>query len=266
MSVRDGQRGSAVGQNGMGNEGTGFSFGYQKVSAAEKNRLVGDHFTSIARKYDFMNTLLSFGLHYWWKRVTVRRMPLGQRARVLDVCGGTADLALLALKRSPDRGLIIVYDINYAMLEAGREKVHKSGFADRVERVQGDAETMSFPDNTFDGVMVGFGIRNFTHMEKGVAEMYRVLKPGGTFVCLEFSRPNNRLFGALYDFYSFVVMPLAGSIFAGTRKAYTYLPESIRVFPSADRLAAILGSLGFRNVTYERLTNGIAVIHRAVKG
>jgi demethylmenaquinone methyltransferase / 2-methoxy-6-polyprenyl-1,4-benzoquinol methylase len=102
-------------------------------------------------------------------------------------------------------------------------------------------------------------------MEKGLAEMHRVLKPGGTFVCLEFSRPTSRLFGALYDFYSFVVMPLAGSIFAGTRKAYTYLPESIRLFPSADRLASILAGLGFHDVTYERLTNGIAVIHRAVK-
>jgi demethylmenaquinone methyltransferase/2-methoxy-6-polyprenyl-1,4-benzoquinol methylase len=247
------------------NEQNDFSFGYQRVSAEEKDRLVRDHFTSIARKYDFMNTLLSFGLHYWWKRVTVRRMPMGQGAKVLDVCGGTADLALLALKGSPEDVSIIVYDINYAMLQAGKGKVDRSGFANRVERIQGDAEIMAFPDNTFDGVMVGFGIRNFTHMEKGLAEMYRVLKPGGTFVCLEFSRPTSKLFGALYDFYSFVVMPLAGTIFAGSRKAYTYLPESIRLFPSADRLASILAGLGFHNVTYERLTNGIAVIHRAEK-
>lgn len=259
------ENGSKDRRDRSGTDEKDFSFGYQKVSAAEKDRLVHDHFTSIARKYDFMNTLLSFGLHYLWKRVTVRRMPLGPGAKVLDVCGGTADLALLALKRASDSSRIIVYDINYAMLQAGKEKVDRSGLAERVVRVQGDAEIISFPDNTFDGVMVGFGIRNFTHMETGLAEMYRVLKPGGTFVCLEFSRPTNRLFGALYDFYSFVIMPLAGSIFAGTRKAYTYLPESIRLFPSADRLASILAGLGFRNVTYERLTNGIAVIHRAEK-
>lgn len=259
------ENGSKDRKEDRGAGGKDFSFGYQKVSAAEKDRLVRDHFTSIARKYDFMNTLLSFGLHYWWKRVTVRRMPLGPGVKVLDVCGGTADLALLALKRAPDNGRIIVYDINHAMLQAGKEKVDRSGFTERVVRVQGDAETISFPDNSFDGVMVGFGIRNFTHMEKGLAEMHRVLKPGGTFVCLEFSRPTNRLFGALYDFYSFVIMPLAGSMLAGSRKAYTYLPESIRLFPSADGLASILEGLGFRNVTYQRLTNGIAVIHRAVK-
>lgn len=252
-------------ENGPGDGRKDCSYGYQKVSAAEKDRLVRDHFTSIARKYDFMNTLLSLGLHHWWKQVTVRRIPLTEGSTVLDVCGGTADLALLALKRSPQAGRIIVYDINYAMLQAGREKVDRSGFGDRIERVQGDAEIMSFADNTFDGVMVGFGIRNFTHMKKGLAEIHRVLKPGGTFVCLEFSRPTSRLFGAFYDFYSFVVMPLAGSIFAGTRRAYTYLPESIRLFPSADRLASILAELGFGKVTYERLTNGIAVIHRAVK-
>jgi demethylmenaquinone methyltransferase / 2-methoxy-6-polyprenyl-1,4-benzoquinol methylase len=252
-------------RNDAGREPEDFSFGYQRVSATEKDRLVRDHFTSIARKYDFMNTLLSFGLHYWWKRATVKQMPVGHQANILDVCGGTADLALLALKGPVKDAHIWVYDINYAMLKAGKGKVHKSGFADRVDRIQGDAEIMAFRDNTFDGVMVGFGIRNFTHMEKGLAEMYRVLRPGGTFVCLEFSRPKNRLFGALYDFYSFVVMPLAGSVFAGSRKAYTYLPESIRLFPSADRLASILTNLGFSNVTYRRLTNGIAVIHRAEK-
>ena len=173
-----GQKCLQNGIDGAGDEQKDYAFGYQKVSATEKDRLVRDHFTSIARKYDFMNTLLSFGLHYWWKRVTVKRMPFGKGAMILDVCGGTADLALLALKRSPGDGGIVVYDINYAMLQAGKEKVERSGFGDRIERVQGDAEIMSFADNTFDGVMVGFGIRNFTHMEKGLAEMHRVLKPG----------------------------------------------------------------------------------------
>lgn len=259
------QDGSEEDRKGVGNGLRDCSYGFEKVSAAEKDRLVRDHFTSIARKYDFMNTLLSLGLHYWWKRVTVGQMPMRGEVKILDVCGGTADLALLALKGSPRKARIIVYDINYAMLQAGKDKVNRSGFADQVARIQGDAELMAFPDDTFDGVMVGFGIRNLTHMEKGLAEVFRVLKPGGTFVCLEFSRPTNRLFRSLYDFYSFAVMPLAGRVFAGTRRAYTYLPESIRLFPSPDRLASTLRGLGFRNVAYQRLTNGIAVIHRAEK-
>jgi demethylmenaquinone methyltransferase/2-methoxy-6-polyprenyl-1,4-benzoquinol methylase len=240
-------------------------FGYQEVPAREKVKLVQKHFDSIARKYDFMNTLLSFGLHHRWKRTAVKMMGLKQGNQVIDVCGGTADLAILAAQYSGLEGKVIVYDFNRAMMETGRNKVGSSSFGNRIEYVQGDAEQISFPEGSFDAAMVGFGIRNLTHMEKGLAEMYRVLKPGGTLMCLEFSRPANPLFRLLYDTYSFYIMPFIGQLLTGSRTAYTYLPESIRLFPQPDELSATLRNIGFSTVTWRRLTNGIAVVHVGVK-
>jgi len=241
------------------------NFGYQKVPTQEKGKLVQKHFDSIAPKYDFMNTLLSFGLHYLWKRTAVKLMGLKQGSKVLDVCGGTSDLAILAARYVGSEGKVIVYDFNRAMMEAGKGKVHKALLAARIRYVQGDAEQISFPEASFDAAMVGFGIRNLTHMEKGFAEMYRVLKPGGTLMCLEFSRPANPLFRFLYDLYSFYIMPFIGQLLTGSRTAYTYLSESIRLFPSPDELCAMLFKIGFSQVTYQRRTNGIAVIHIGVK-
>jgi len=241
------------------------NFGYQKVPAQEKVKLVQKHFDSIARKYDFMNTLLSFGLHHLWKRTAVKMMGLKQGNQVIDVCGGTADLAILAAQYSGLEGKVIVYDFNRAMMETGRNKVASSSFGNIIEYVQGDAEQISFPEGSFDAAMVGFGIRNLTHMEKGFAEMYRVLKPGGTLMCLEFSRPANPLFRLLYDTYSFYIMPFIGQLLTGSRTAYTYLPESIRLFPQPDELSATLRNIGFSTVTWRRLTNGIAVVHVGVK-
>ena len=241
------------------------SFGFRKVSEAEKRKLVDKHFDSIATKYDWMNTVLSFGLHYLWKRVAVRMSGIKPGDTVLDVCGGTADLALLAADLVGSTGQVTVYDINRAMMRAGQAKVAASHLSERVRFVQGDAERMSFPDNSFDTVMVGFGIRNFVHLQEGLKEMHRVMKKGGSFTVLEFSRPDPSWFRALYNFYSFVIMPLAGRILAGTRQAYTYLPESIRLFPLPDELSAVLQNIGFSNITYKRLTNGIAVVHRAEK-
>ena len=192
-------------------------------------------------------------------------LPLGAQDSVLDVCGGTADLALLAANVVGDAGLVTVYDINRAMMRSGQVKVAARSFSGRVCFVQGDAERMSFPDDSFDAVMVGFGIRNFVHLEEGLREMHRVLKKGGYFTILEFSRPEPAWFRALYHFYSFVIMPLAGQLLAGTRQAYTYLPESIRLFPLPDELSGILRDIGFTNVTCMRLTKGIAVVHRAEK-
>lgn len=242
------------------------SFGFRKVSEAKKRELVDKHFDSIASKYDWMNTVLSFGLHYLWKRRAVRMSGIKAGDFVLDVCGGTADLALLAANIVGNAGLVTVYDINRAMMKFGQVKVAAHGLSGRVCFVQGDAEHISFPSDSFDAVMVGFGIRNFVHLEKGLGEMHRVLKKGGCFTILEFSRPDPAWFRALYHFYSFVIMPLAGQLLAGTRQAYTYLPESIRLFPLPDELSRILRNIGFSNVTYKRLTNGIAVVHRAEKG
>jgi demethylmenaquinone methyltransferase/2-methoxy-6-polyprenyl-1,4-benzoquinol methylase len=240
-------------------------FGFRRIPAREKGRHVLRHFNSIAGKYDFMNTVLSFGLHHFWKRWAVEVLQLKPGDRVIDVCGGTADLSILAGRMVGERGRVFLYDINRAMMEGGKPKVSRASLNGRVCYVQGDAERISSPQWAFDAALVGFGVRNLTHMEKGLAEMHRVLKPGGKFMCLEFSLPTSFWFRSLYDFYSFHLMPLAGKLLAGTRKAYLYLPESIRKFPPPEELSRMLREMGFTRVTYRRLTNGIAVIYTGVK-
>lgn len=242
-----------------------FYFGYERIGDAEKTERVRQHFNSVARHYDFMNTLLSFGIHYAWKRSAVRMLKLAPADRVLDVCGGTGDLAILAARAAGAAGRVIVYDINRAMMQVGLHKAVNAGIDGRLHYVQGNAESISFPDRYFEATMVGFGIRNVTHMKKGFEEMYRVLKPGGKMMCLEFSKPTSPFFRLLYDFYSFQIMPFLGELLVGTRKAYTHLPESIRMFPLPDELSELLEKIGFSKVTYRRLTNGIAVIHLALK-
>ena len=241
------------------------SFGYRQVPAREKRQWVLRHFNSISRQYDWMNTVLSFGLQHHWKSAAVRAMELNSGDRVLDLCGGTADLAILAARQIGPAGSAVLYDINRAMIEAGKPKVARIPLASRIWYVQGDAEQIAFRDGQFEAAMVGFGIRNLTRMEKGLEEMYRVLKPGGKLMCLEFSIPTSRWFRWLYHLYSFHIMPLAGQILAGSREAYTYLPQSIRKFPLPDELASILERIGFSNITYRTLTNGIAVIHLGTK-
>lgn len=240
-------------------------FGYRKVPVHKKVRYVLQHFNSIAGKYDFMNTILSCGLHFLWKRWAVKVLRVQPGDRVIDVCGGTADLSILAAKATGPEGNVILYDMNRAMMEAGKPKVAQASLAGRIRYVQGDAELNSFLRNQFDCAMAGFGIRNLTHMERGLAEMYRVLKPGGKLMFLEFSLPTSFWFRALYDFYSFRLMPLAGKLLTGSREAYVYLPESIRKFPSPDELTALLRNIGFSRVNYQRLTNGIAVIYTGIK-
>jgi demethylmenaquinone methyltransferase/2-methoxy-6-polyprenyl-1,4-benzoquinol methylase len=240
-------------------------FGYETVPEEEKAQKVLKHFNSVAEVYDFMNTLLSFGIHYIWKKIAVKQMRLHSAERVIDVCGGTGDLAILAARDTGSLGRVVIYDINHAMMMAGKIKPSVSGFGERIVFVQGDAEVISFPDHSFDAAMVGFGIRNVTHLEKGFAEMFRVLKPGGRMMCLEFSKPANSVFRWLYDMYSFYVMPFLGELIAGSRKAYTHLPESIRTFPLPEELSKILEDIGYRQVNFFRLTNGIAVVHTGIK-
>ncbi|MFH2220495.1 MAG: bifunctional demethylmenaquinone methyltransferase/2-methoxy-6-polyprenyl-1,4-benzoquinol methylase UbiE [Pseudomonadota bacterium] len=240
-------------------------FGYRSVPTDTKAKWVLQHFNTVAQKYDLMNTLLSFGIHHLWKRTAVRVMNLNPGGRVLDVCGGTGDLAILAARAAGDAGRVIIYDINRAMIEAGIHKVDGNAFGGRIKFVQGDAQQLSFPDEHFDAAMVGFGIRNVPRMDLGFREMCRVLKPGGKMMCLEFSKPTAPLFRLLYDFYSFRVMPILGEIIVGSRGAYTHLPESIRTFALPGELTAIIETAGFARVTTHKLTNGIAMIHLAVK-
>ena len=215
-------------------------FGYERINTEDKTDRVLQHFSSVARHYDFMNTLLSFGIHYAWKRTAVRMLKLVPGDRILDVCGGTGDLAIMAANAIGPAGQVIIYDINHAMIQAGLHKIINTEIEHRVRHVQGNAECISFPDRHFEGVMVGFGIRNVTRMQKGFEEMYRVLKPGGKMMCLEFSKPTWPVFCWLYDFYSFHIMPFLGELIAGSRKAYTHLPESIRMFPLPNELSELL--------------------------
>lgn len=240
-------------------------FGIRTFHEIEKANAVRRHFNRVAARYDFMNSLLSFGIQHVWKRGAIRMLGLQPGHRVLDVCGGTGDLAILASRRVGRNGRVVIYDINWRMIAAGRPKIDPFPELANIGYVQGDAEAISFPDNSFDAAMVGFGIRNLTHLKRGFTEMHRVLKPGGKILCLEFSRPFNPAFRGLYDFYSFNIMPLLGQLLAGSAESYACLPETIRMFPLPDELAGMLGSIGFSRVSYKAFTNGIAIAHVGVK-
>ena len=231
-----------------------------------KARLVQQHFSNIAARYDLANDILSFGLQRAWKRLAVRMLELVPGEVVLDVCGGTADLARLAVATMGGTGQALVYDFNRDMLAVGRNKAKKSPRASHLTWIQGDAENLALKSGSADAAIVGFGVRNLTHWQRGFTEMHRVLKPGGRMVCLEFSQPPARWFRLLYDLYSFTVIPLVGKILAGSWEAYSYLATSIRAFPSPEELVGVLEAIGFTQVTCRRLTQGIAFIHRGIKG
>ena len=241
------------------------SFGLKQLRSDDKVKEVSEHFNRVARRYDFMNSFLSFGIQHVWKRTAVRMLALKPGERVLDICGGTGDLSILAAGKVGRSGRVVIYDINRAMMEAGRPKIRRSGMADRIENIQGDAERLSIAANQFDASMVGFGIRNVTRLKKGFQEMNRVLKPGGRVMCLDFSKPENSVFRWLYDFYSFNVMPLLGEVIVGSSTSYARLSETIRMFLMPEEISAILEEIGFSRVRYRKMTNGIAVVHVGVK-
>lgn len=231
----------------------------------QKTAAVKRHFDRVAARYDLMNTVLSFGLHHLWKRRAVSLLSLLPGERLADLCGGTGDLALLAARQVGPQGAVVLYDLNRAMMQAGLPKIARAGLAGHIRLVEGDAERLALADKSLNAILVGFGVRNLAHLNVGLEEMHRVLRPGGRLVILEFSRPANALMRWLYDLYSFGVMPYVGQIIAGSREAYDYLVTSIRQFPLPEELAGILRGVGFAQVAYFPLTDGIATIHRAVK-
>ena len=241
--------------------------GHQEIPSREansgkvKSSDILKHFHTIAHKYDFMNTFLSFGIHHLWKRRAVKMIGLRENSLVIDICGGTGDLARCAARSMQYRGQIVLYDINSAMMRKGMEKIRKIGLEDHIHCIQGNAEALSFPSHLFDAAMIGFGIRNVTHRELCLREIYRVLKPGGKFMCLDFSLPTTPWFRSFYDFYSFRVIPLLGKYIAGSREAYLHLPESIRQFPPPPVFTDMIRKAGFSGVSHTPMTNGIVVVY-----
>jgi demethylmenaquinone methyltransferase / 2-methoxy-6-polyprenyl-1,4-benzoquinol methylase len=237
-------------------------FGFQSVDEAEKAKHVRGVFDSVAPKYDLMNDLMSMGLHRAWKAYTVQVANLREGHRVLDIAGGTGDLALAFSKKVGKSGQVVHTDINEAMLRTGRNRLLDLGVS--LPTLVCDAEKLPFPANHFDVVSVAFGLRNMTHKDTALAEMNRVLKPGGKLLVLEFSKVAPPLEKA-YDWYSFKVLPKLGQWVAGDDASYRYLAESIRMHPSQEELKALMKSSGFGHVDYHNLTGGLVALHAGIK-
>lgn len=244
-------------------------FGFRSVPAGEKARLVRGVFSSVAGRYDLMNDLMSAGVHRLWKMALLDRLAPQPGQRLIDVAGGTGDIALGFLHRSAGRlraarsrpASAVICDINADMLKAGAVRPEAAAYGNRLERVCGDAERLPFPDGSFDAYTIGFGIRNVTDRSAALREALRVLRPGGRFICLEFSHPITDGMQKAYDLYSFNVIPKLGELVAGDRESYQYLIESIRKFPAQDAFADQITRAGFSRVKYENLTGGVAALH-----
>lgn len=237
-------------------------FGFQKVAEDEKARRIAGVFDSVAGRYDLMNDLMSMGLHRLWKRFAVEQSQVRPGNRVLDVAGGTADLARLFARRVGSRGEVVLTDINAAMLRIGRDRLLDAGII--VPVVQCNGERLPFPDDRFDCVSVAFGLRNMTHKESAIAEMRRVLRPGGRLVILEFSRVWKPL-APFYDAYSFQILPRLGDLIAHDAQSYRYLAESIRVHPDQESLKQMMERAGLERVDYFNLSAGVVALHRGYK-
>jgi demethylmenaquinone methyltransferase / 2-methoxy-6-polyprenyl-1,4-benzoquinol methylase len=237
-------------------------FGFQAVPEDEKTQRVAGVFDSVARKYDVMNDLMSAGVHRLWKRFAVEQSSLRPGQRALDVAGGTADLAIQFARRVGASGQIVLSDINAAMLARGRDRMLDAGIV--APAVQCDAERLPFPSAYFDCVCVAFGLRNMTRKEHALAEMQRVLRPGGRFLVLEFSRVWKPL-QPLYDAYSFKMVPLLGKLIANDSDSYRYLAESIRMHPDQEQLKKLIEDAGFERVEYFNLSAGVVALHRGYK-
>jgi demethylmenaquinone methyltransferase / 2-methoxy-6-polyprenyl-1,4-benzoquinol methylase len=261
MSVAETSDNSAKGETDLGDT----DFGFRRVPEGEKAPLVRAVFDSVAGRYDLMNDLMSAGIHRLWKAEMVAWLNPRPGQRLLDVAGGTGDIARRALPRlAPDAGgRVVVCDANQQMVETGRARALDDGILLGIEWVCGDAEQLPFADRSFDLYTIAFGLRNVTRIERALAEARRVLKPGGRFLCLEFTPAVTPLLQPLYDLYSFRVLPLLGRIVTGDREAYTYLAESIRRFPSQSTLSALIEAAGLGRARFRNLTGGIAALHSA---
>jgi demethylmenaquinone methyltransferase/2-methoxy-6-polyprenyl-1,4-benzoquinol methylase len=240
-------------------------FGYREVPEGEKAKLVGRVFTSVAKKYDVMNDLMSFGAHRLWKRYFVGTSGVREGDVVLDLAGGTGDIAALLLPRVGAKGAVVVGDINIDMLRVGRDRLLDRGRVRGLDYAELDAESLPFPDRTFDAVTMAFGLRNVTRKERALAEIHRVLKVGGRALILEFSRVRIDALKPLYDLHSFEVLPRIGRLVANDEESYLYLAESIRKHPDQETLKAMMETAGFARVDVRNLTAGVVAIHRGYR-
>lgn len=240
-------------------------FGYKTVAAGDKAKLVADVFHSVAAKYDIMNDFMSLGIHRLWKRHTIACSGARTGHKVLDLAGGTGDLTAKFSDLVGDSGQVVIGDINDSMLKVGREKLRNLGKVGNIEYVQLNAEALPFPDNTFDIITIAFGLRNVTDKDKALASMYRVLKPGGRLLILEFSKPIHEPLSKVYDFYSFNILPTMGQLVASDAESYRYLAESIRMHPDQETLKQMMNNVGFEHTSYENLTGGIVALHKGFK-
>ncbi|HRO88826.1 MAG TPA: bifunctional demethylmenaquinone methyltransferase/2-methoxy-6-polyprenyl-1,4-benzoquinol methylase UbiE [Chiayiivirga sp.] len=240
-------------------------FGFTEVPVTEKARRVRGVFDSVATRYDLMNDLMSLGIHRVWKRFTIEKAALRPGMQVLDLAGGTGDLAALMAPRVAPGGRVVLSDINEAMLRRGRVRLLDRGIAgEQIEYCLADAERLPFASDRFDVVTIAFGLRNVTRKEQALAEMFRVLRTGGQLLVLEFSRPATAIAPA-YDLYSFKVLPAIGKLVAGDDASYRYLAESIRMHPDQETLQAMMTAAGFEGCRYHNLTGGIVALHRGWK-
>lgn len=239
-------------------------FGYKTVLTKEKTSLVSHVFNSVANHYDLMNDLMSFGLHRLWKRFALARMALLPHHQVLDLASGTGDLCLLAAKEV-SLGRLVVCDINAHMLQHAKDRLIDRGILHNVEYIQANAEQLPFKEDHFDCISISFGLRNITLKETALKEMYRILKPSGRLVILEFSHPIHKPLSQLYDFYSFNIIPALGKWIAKDEDSYRYLAESIRMHPNQETLKTMLCDMGFNQVDYQNLNGGIVAIHAGFK-
>lgn len=240
-------------------------FGYEKVAYEHKASKVREVFDSVTDKYDLMNDFMSFGLHKLWKREAIASCNLKPKQKVLDLASGTCDLAKKMSTVVGKKGEVIASDINLSMLSNGRDRLLNQGFLEPIKYVQANAEVLPFPSNYFDAVTISFGLRNVTDKGKALAEIERIIKPGGRLVILEFSKPTSKSFQSIYDFYSFKVIPKIGKIVANDSESYKYLVESIRMHPNQEDLKQLILDSGFDECNYKNLTSGVVAIHTAYK-
>jgi len=242
-------------------------FGFQSVGEEQKKEKVLSVFHNVADTYDLMNDVMSAGIHRVWKNYFMQKLDPGTSSKLLDVAGGTGDIAFRFLDHVGREGeaSVVVCDINKSMLEVGEERAKALGYNKGVTWVEGDGQALPFPDNSFDCYTIAFGIRNVVRVDQALAEAYRVLRPGGRFLCLEFSKVHTPGLDALYDFYSFQVIPPMGKVIAGDWDSYQYLVESIRQFPDQETFARMIRDANFRFVDYENLSFGVAAIHSGFK-